>query len=78
MAVTILFEIENADEQGRELRVTPTEWLRSLPPGVQITEVKTYLRDLKGVYERTTDTTEQVRLGQIITVVRDYVEKIGD
>lgn len=78
MAVSILFEIENADEQGSELRVTPTEWLRSLPPGVQITEVKTYLRDLKGMYERTTDATEQARLAQIITAVRDYVEKIGD
>ncbi|MFZ0254311.1 MAG: hypothetical protein WAN46_01385 [Gammaproteobacteria bacterium] len=78
MAGSILFEIENADEQGSELRVAPTEWLRSLPPGAQITEVKTYLRDLKGMYERTTNATEQSRLAQIITAVRDYVEKIGD
>lgn len=78
MAVNILFEIENADEQGSELRVAPTEWLKSLPPGVQVTEVKTYLRDLKGVYEHTSDAREQARLAQIITAVRDYLEKIGD
>jgi hypothetical protein len=78
MAGSILFEIEDAGEQENGLRVAPTEWLRSLPPGAQITEVKTYLRDLKGVYERTTDATEQARLAQIIAAVRDYVEKIGD
>ncbi|MGF1615883.1 MAG: hypothetical protein ACFCVA_18795 [Gammaproteobacteria bacterium] len=78
MAGTILFEIENADEQGNELRVAPTDWLKSLPPGVQITEVKGYLRDLKAVYERTTDITEQTRLAQIIAAVRAYVENLGD
>lgn len=78
MAGSILFEIEGADEQGSGLRVAPTEWLRSLPPGAQITEVKTYLRDLKAVYEHTSDAAEQARLAQIIAAVRDYVEKIGD
>lgn len=78
MTQSILFEIENADEQGSELRVAPTQWLRSLPPGAQISEVKTYLRDLKGVCERTTDAAEQARLIQIIAAVREYVETIGD
>lgn len=78
MTGSILFEIQSADEQGSALRVAPTEWLRSLPPGAQITEVKTYLRDLKGVYERTADATEQAQLAQIIAAVRDYVEQIGD
>ena len=78
MTASILFEIEDADEQGSELRVAPTEWLRSLPPGAQITEVKAYLRDLKGMYERTADATEQARLAQIIAAARDYVERMGD
>lgn len=78
MAGTILFEIENADEQGNVLRVAPTDWLKSLPAGVQITETKGYLRDLKAVYERTADSTEQARLAQIIAAVRAYVENLGD
>lgn len=78
MSGTILFEIQTLDDEGSVVRVEPTEWLKSLPPGAQITQVKTYLRDLRGMHELTQDPVEQAHLTQIIDAIRDYLDKLGD